>query len=162
MENPLLELHKELCQKANNLMAKKNHDYTVGSTDPFENFRSSANFGVEPEIGLMIRMMDKMKRVQTFVTKGDLEVLDESVEDTIVDLINYPILLAGLLRERRARMDALRQSVKELSRMSMDDCATENDETVADSPPAEKLPVMSETIPETPVSYPAGFVAPEE
>lgn len=95
----LFRLHNQLCQQALELMRKKNADYSVTS-NPFGNFVGSLNFDVEPEIGIMIRMGDKMKRIETFIKKGTLAVKDESATDCIVDLINYTILLAGMLEER--------------------------------------------------------------
>lgn len=96
----LFKLHKETCAKALIIMKQKNHDYTSGSHDPFANFRESLFLGIEPEIGLLLRVMDKFKRIKTFVREGKLKVKDESVEDAIDDTINYMILLKGLVMER--------------------------------------------------------------
>jgi hypothetical protein len=45
--------------------------------------------------------MDKFQRIRAFVTTGTLAVKDESVQDAVRDVINYMILLAGLIDERR-------------------------------------------------------------
>ena len=95
----LLELHRSLCKEAEDLMNKKNHDYTSGSGDPFANFRGSSYLGIHPGIGVMLRMQDKMQRVKTFVEKGELKVKGESVKDAAIDLINYTVLLYGLITE---------------------------------------------------------------
>lgn len=97
----LFELHKETCEAARELMVKKSHDYTNGSTDPFANFRGSEFLNVPAEIGILIRMMDKFKRIETFVSKNDLKVEDENVFDSITDIINYSILLKGIILSRR-------------------------------------------------------------
>lgn len=104
----LYQLHDETCATAKQIMLQKNADYTAGSDDPYANFRGGEEFGVEPEIGLMIRMKDKMKRVQSFVNLGSLQVDNESVEDACNDLVNYAILLKGLLRERSEKMTKAR------------------------------------------------------
>ena len=98
----LVERHMALCTKAREIMAAKNHDYRGGSGDPFANFRGSVSLGVDPIVGILLRMQDKMMRIKTFVEKGTLRVKGEGVEDAILDMINYAILLDGLSREERA------------------------------------------------------------
>lgn len=99
----LLALHDQLTIKAHDLMIKKNQDYTGGTDDPFANFRGSTTLGVEPEIGLMIRMTDKMQRVKSFVAHGELAVAEEGIMDIGADLINYAVLLTGMLLEREVQ-----------------------------------------------------------
>lgn len=99
----LLKLHTDICEKARGIMSAKNHDYAGGGKDPFGDFRASLVLGVEPEIGLMMRCMDKFKRIETFVNTGSLAVKAESVNDAIEDVVNYMILLAGLIEERRRK-----------------------------------------------------------
>ena len=96
----LIALHKETCDKARSIMESKNHDYTDGSVDPFANFRTSEILGIPAELGVLVRVLDKMKRIQTFVNKGTLAVKNESVNDAIEDAINYFILLKGIIADR--------------------------------------------------------------
>ena len=98
----LIESHEKLCQKARSIMHAKNHDYRGGSGDPFANFRGSTSFGIDPIVGILLRMQDKMQRIKTFAEKGQLQVKGEGVEDAIVDLINYSVLMYGLCQEKRA------------------------------------------------------------
>jgi hypothetical protein len=100
-KSELLALHLLLCNEAREIMKRKNQDYTGGSSDPFANFRGSLAMGIEPEIGLMLRMTDKMQRAKAFVANGTLAVSTEGIEDIGHDLINYSILLTGLLLERQ-------------------------------------------------------------
>lgn len=95
----LLALHDDLCKSAKDLMTRKNYDYTSGSGDPFANFRGSSYLGIDPVLGVMLRMQDKMMRVKTFAEKGELKVKDEGVKDALVDLINYTVLMCGLIEE---------------------------------------------------------------
>jgi len=67
----LLKLHKSTCQSAFETMKVKNHDYTSGSNDPFANFRGSLFIGIQPELVILMRCMDKFKRIQTFVEKKE-------------------------------------------------------------------------------------------
>jgi hypothetical protein len=78
-------------------MVRKNHDY-AGHTekDPFANFRLCESAGLcSTAAGILVRLSDKLSRLATFVAKGKLTVSDESVEDTILDVINYAVLFQG-------------------------------------------------------------------
>lgn len=88
-------LHDRLSGDAVALMRKKNHDYG-GNSDPYRNFRMAANLGVDPLAGILVRMGDKLARLGTYVEKGQLQVKDESVRDTVLDIINYAVLFYGM------------------------------------------------------------------
>lgn len=94
----LLKLHDELCREARVIMEKKNHDYAGGTHEdiPFANFTRVESMGIcTTEKGLLVRLTDKMSRLSTFCQEGKFEVTDESLRDTILDTINYGILLYG-------------------------------------------------------------------
>lgn len=96
----LFDLHQNICNEALELMKKKNNDYASGS-DPFMNFRRAEYLGFSTaELGVLIRMTDKMSRISTFLNKGELSLQNESVYDAIVDMINYSVILAGLLKDK--------------------------------------------------------------
>jgi len=57
--------------------------------------------GITTEQGFLTRMMDKMKRIASFAEKGELQVKDESVTDTLRDLANYACLLAGYIESKK-------------------------------------------------------------
>jgi hypothetical protein len=80
---------------------KKNADYTGGNDNPFANFQSVESLGIKTEQGFLTRMMDKMARIGSFVAKGELQVKDESVTDTLRDLANYSCLLAGYIKSKK-------------------------------------------------------------
>jgi len=44
-----------------------------------------------------VRCLDKFKRVQTFIEKGELRVPNEGVDDALQDVVNYMVLLAGMI-----------------------------------------------------------------
>jgi hypothetical protein len=87
----LARLHFELCEEARLLMEKKNHDY-ANEKDPFANFRM---FGV---LGVAVRMGDKLSRLTSFLQNGELSV-DESLRDTVLDLINYSVIFLAMVYE---------------------------------------------------------------
>lgn len=102
---------------------KKNADYTGKDNDPFGNFKSVNILGISTEVGFLTRMMDKMKRISSFVENGQLQVMDESVTDTLQDLANYSCLFAGYIKSQQPELKApgLVPSVKYLSEDPIDD-----------------------------------------
>jgi hypothetical protein len=101
-----LQFHRDCCDKMVEITQRKNADYTSGSDDPFFNFTRVEAIGItETERGFLTRMFDKLSRIVTFVNKGVLQVKDESVEDTLLDLANYCILMAGYIRSKRQARD---------------------------------------------------------
>jgi len=53
------------------------------------------------EVGFLVRITDKMSRLSSFMESGKLEVANESFEDTIVDVINYMVLLHSYLKDKK-------------------------------------------------------------
>jgi len=99
-----LKFHRAACDKMVEITKKKNHDYAGGSGDAFFNFTKVESMGIATtEQGFLTRMFDKFSRITTFVNKGILSVSDESVEDTLFDLANYCILMAGYIRSKREK-----------------------------------------------------------
>lgn len=93
----LAALHYEICLSAFQLMAVKNQDYSVNDS-PYSNFMATeAITGVPAELLLIGRWGDKLTRLASLVSKGYAAVADESIRDTIIDSINYPVLLMGLM-----------------------------------------------------------------
>lgn len=97
----IVDLHTELTEKARRIMKAKNHDYRGGTGDPFASFRGSTTFGIDPIVGILLRMQDKMMRIKTFAEKGQLQVKGEGVEDALLDIINYAVLVAGMVKEAK-------------------------------------------------------------
>lgn len=84
------------------ITAAKNADYCGVAGDPFANFTRVEGMGIATtEQGFLTRMLDKFCRITSFAQQGTLQVKDESVEDTLLDLANYSILLAGYIRAKR-------------------------------------------------------------
>lgn len=92
-----------MCDEALNLMRRKNADYAgSGGENPFANFTRSEAMGLcSTEVGFLVRMTDKMSRLSSYVESGKLLVEDESVNDTLIDLINYSVLLAGYIKSKQ-------------------------------------------------------------
>jgi hypothetical protein len=100
----LLKLHEELCKEALNLMKRKNHDYAGNEgVQPFANFERCEAMGIcATEQGMLVRIVDKLSRLSTFVSCGKLQVENESYKDAIVDIINYCVLLYGFTQQKES------------------------------------------------------------
>jgi hypothetical protein len=96
--------HAAFFEKGVAISQKKNADYTGATSDPFANLRSVEQLGIPTEVGLLTRMMDKMSRIASFVQKGELQVKDESVQDTLLDLANYCALFAGVIEDEKNKI----------------------------------------------------------
>ena len=98
----LFKHHKEICGEALKLMEKKNHDYAgEGGDTPFANFTRSEDMGIcTTEQGFLVRVCDKLSRLSTFASAGELKVDNESYHDAVVDIINYMVLFSGYLKDK--------------------------------------------------------------
>lgn len=75
----------------------KDDDYSSSGL-PMGNLRKCEDAGIEAWRGCIVRMGDKISRLENFLNKHQYKV-DEKAEDTIIDLANYSILCACLLNE---------------------------------------------------------------
>jgi hypothetical protein len=86
------------------IATRKNNDYAgEKTTDPFANFRASEILsGVKVERGILVRMGDKFKRVSNLLDQ-DNAVKDESISDTLSDIINYSAILQSYLKNNKKK-----------------------------------------------------------
>ena len=75
---------------------RKQADYGV-TGDPFANVRASEDFGIPAWVGCMIRANDKMRRLMK--ASQDHELVNESIEDSLIDLAVYTAIAVVLYRE---------------------------------------------------------------
>lgn len=81
------------------LLKSKSNDYADGS-DAFTNFKTAAQIaGISPHQTLLTLLGMKLSRLTQLIGKGK-QAQHESVEDTLLDLINYIVLLRGMLKEQ--------------------------------------------------------------
>jgi hypothetical protein len=89
----------DILEELGELHDRKQADY--GQVEaPFYNVESSANWGIEPWVGAMVRMTDKVNRLQSLVKNGSLA--NEAAEDSLLDIAVYAVI-ALVLREKAAR-----------------------------------------------------------
>ena len=79
---------------------RKQADYGR-ENDPFANVRSSVEWGVPGWVGALVRGTDKIKRLQKAARGSSLK--NESIEDSLIDLIVYAIIALILWREEHGR-----------------------------------------------------------
>ena len=85
----------------------KNADYTGGgdTDNPFANFDAASEHGVDPLVGLTLRMGDKIQRLKAFARTGKLQVSSsgDSIEDVVLDLIGYSAIAIGMIYRRESQ-----------------------------------------------------------
>lgn len=80
------------------LHIKKTQDYGNSTNkDPLANLRASERFGVPAWVGAMLRLNDKVTRVQSFIANGRLA--NEPIEDSFRDIAAYALLALILFQE---------------------------------------------------------------
>ena len=85
------------------ILKRKNHDYAGKDTpDPYKNFKNVNVVGVNVEKGILVRIMDKITRISN-LTEHEAQVKDESIQDTLSDLINYSAILKSYLKNKNGK-----------------------------------------------------------
>ena len=92
-EETKLEHWESLYKRIKEIQEAKSADYT-GGRDPHWNFSKSLNINLPVWKGILIRMQDKLSRLESFACTDTFKVKDESFEDTCLDLANYALILA--------------------------------------------------------------------
>jgi hypothetical protein len=87
IQSERIEQYAKVQEEARTLFSKKNKDYG----DAF------AEYGV---IGVLVRMGDKIQRLQSITTRKIQLVNDESLRDTLIDLHNYSAMAVMLLDDK--------------------------------------------------------------
>ena len=80
---------------------KKAQDYG-SDEDPLANLRASVNWGSPAWVGALMRLNDKIVRLQAFAKKGVLA--NESARDSMIDIAAYAIL-ATILYDEESNAD---------------------------------------------------------
>jgi hypothetical protein len=106
-----------MCTAARAIIEKKNQDYG-GGLDAYANFRGASFFGVSPVTGIILRVSDKLMRLKTYQDTGALLVKDESVTDSLLDIINYMIIIHGYILDAKEQLE-LKEAKKESERESI-------------------------------------------
>jgi len=79
----------------------KDYDYSATGL-PMGNLRKCEDAGIDAWRGCLVRIGDKMSRLENFLKEKEYLVISEKAEDTVVDLANYAILMSCLLEELKS------------------------------------------------------------
>ena len=92
------EFAKQFYEDAFSIIQKKNNDYSQ-EKNPFANFEFTAEAsGITTERVFLMQIANKLARMRECLDKPIL-VLDETLTDTLQDMINYCVLLAGYMNK---------------------------------------------------------------
>lgn len=78
-----VEIHKNICDKVHKTYAAKNATYG----DSFARVRRE-----EGEATILVRLKDKLYRLETLLHGGENMVKEESIEDSFLDMANYCLM----------------------------------------------------------------------
>ena len=79
---------------------RKGADYGT-KDDFFANVSASAHWGIEPWVGAMMRVSDKVARLQSAAKGSTLR--NEGIEDSLLDIATYSIIAVCLFRRANTR-----------------------------------------------------------
>lgn len=86
------EQHREYVELIHRTYIRKNSDYGDSFSESMDEYGLTS---------ALIRMGDKMSRLKSLSKHtGSAQVLDESLQDTLLDLANYAIMTAIWLKEQ--------------------------------------------------------------
>lgn len=86
---------KDITEEMNALYERKNHDYGNSFSETFR------KLGI---ISAATRMLDKMNRIVSLVTKDQQKVNDESLRDTLIDIANYAVMTIIEIDKKKERI----------------------------------------------------------
>jgi hypothetical protein len=95
-----LKFHKNLCDVVRELSRVKQDDYcdlsdTTDQYSVFGNFMNPEKMGVaDCQTVLMCRLIDKFTRLVNCTNKGECGVADEALDDTLMDMMNFLVLIS--------------------------------------------------------------------
>jgi hypothetical protein len=124
---------EKIFEEALVLINSKNEDY-ASPIDFYANFRMVEYAGLPTWVGVHVRMLDKISRlngfVRRFIETGNISsTVDESIEDTLLDAINYSAIT----------LDTYRQYIEERNHELNRNATTDNsDETGSNSCPIKR------------------------
>ena len=90
------------------LCDSKNVDYAQVE-EPFSNFEMVESLKIcKTSTGILVRISDKIARISNLLEREDIAIKDEKVEDTMLDLINYSIILLSYYTYEKSFDDSSR------------------------------------------------------
>lgn len=98
----LIKHSEALFGKLTGVMRRKNADYSASDENAFRNFEAVEYFGIaETKVGMMVRLTDKFTRIVNLLKKNGVGAVQESLQDSIEDAINYLAILHARLESEK-------------------------------------------------------------
>jgi hypothetical protein len=98
----------------------KDNDYSATGL-PMGNLRKCEDAGIDAWRGCLVRIGDKMSRLENFLKEKEYLVISEKAEDTVVDLANYAILMSCLLEEIKKPNSDYYWNITEQAQLRLED-----------------------------------------
>ena len=95
---------QKITEKMHQIYLKKNKDYGSSFDRQYDKYGMTS---------VLIRLSDKLNRLEQITRAGTIEVKDESIDDTLLDLANYAIL--ALIKRQKGKADSGDAAFVELS-----------------------------------------------
>ena len=92
------EIALEILDNMQAVYEAKDTDYSATGL-PMGNLRKCEDSGIDAWRGCLVRIGDKMSRLENFLKAKEYLVISEKAEDTVIDLANYAILMSCLIEE---------------------------------------------------------------
>jgi len=92
----------EMIDKMRNIMLSKGNDYA--NEDRLSNFKLAGNIsGLNAELNCLSLIATKVARLGVLLG-SDKTPMNESVQDSVLDLANYAILLSAILQDKNVNI----------------------------------------------------------
>lgn len=94
---------KNILQHMEAIHESKDNDYS--GKNEFANFYEAERVGVEAWKGAFIRLQDKYARCCNLISGTEQKVEDEKLEDTLMDLAIYSVIVLCLREQRKEKKE---------------------------------------------------------
>lgn len=94
--NEYIDYFDDILKEMSEVHQRKNADYGNNFHKRYEKYGF---------LTALLRLTDKMERLENIYEKGEIQVKDESVEDTLLDLANYAVMTIVELRNNKKETD---------------------------------------------------------
>lgn len=99
MSKPSPKEFERILDEIKELHLNKNHDYSANGY--LSDITSSERAGITPWVGVLLRLQQKLGRLESFARQGEFKVADEKLEDTCKDIAVYSIIMLMLYKHRK-------------------------------------------------------------
>jgi len=116
----VIATHQQICDEARSIISKKGHDYNreqqlTGNT--LFNLTVCSLLGIVKTVtqGILVRLSDKMMRLISLTKDPTVNAeVNESIRDTVKDMINYLVYLYIVYLEERSNVKEKVSTVSEV------------------------------------------------